>query len=648
MYFNAKQIERSLQHLDELHPFFGTIFLALQEANLPEGHAIPISFIAILGAFLEKYYRPTSKYGGFYTPFKTSNKHQRWNTYQYANSLRRVAVDTFSDVTLHPNSRDWGWKKGYIDILHQEHLSETVPTLHLAIWLFRNRNWSGETTPENIIQTFFEEFHIGAEEQKLFNPTLTGNNRFPFGESLWQEQPISEETLLAIIGVPPNVQLKPKRRQPTLFDNTGLEEYGAKLQHLTMTEIGPADEFELDCATRINAITGDNALGKTFLLECAWWALTNTWASKYPAHPKKTAQKPAIAFQIGKEGQPGKTQTVPYDWKSQSWSTTKKRNILPGLSVFAQADGSFAVWDPAKIDSLAQYTDDTEAFLNISREDVWDGVIETIKDKKVVRCRGLIEDWITWQTSKSAAFDDFRAALKALSPHPQDILKPGEPTRIPELDVRLVPTIEFSYGSVPVMLCSAGIKRIVALAYILVWAWHEHVEQAQLTRTDPQRSIVLIIDEMEAHLHPFWQRAIVPAIIAVIHALSKETSTQIIIATHSPLVLASMEPVFDEDQDKLFHLRVDEDDRSVQLEEMPFVKRGRIDRWLTSDIFGLAQPRSQEAEVAIQEANAIQLEDNPAKEQVQTISDTLVRLLAQDDEYWPLWTYFAKERGVIL
>ena len=45
----------------------------------------------------------------------------------------------------------------------------------------------------------------------------------------------------------------------------------------------------------------------------------------------------------------------------------------------------------------------------------------------------------------------------------------------------------------------------------------------------------MIIDEIESHLHPRWQRAILPALKA---ALPK---TQIIVATHSPFVISSSE-----------------------------------------------------------------------------------------------------------
>ena len=129
----------------------------------------------------------------------------------------------------------------------------------------------------------------------------------------------------------------------------------------------------------------------------------------------------------------------------------------------------------------------------------------------------------------------------------------------------------------------------MALAYLLVWAWHEHVVNSELIHEKPQHSIVLLIDEMEAHLHPSWQRSIVPAILKVVRALSAKMSTQVIIATHSPLILASVEPFFDEDQDRLFHLYLDYANNSVQLDHLPFVKRGRADQWLTSEVFGLTK-----------------------------------------------------------
>ncbi|XVN14432.1 AAA family ATPase [Pseudomonas corrugata] len=63
------------------------------------------------------------------------------------------------------------------------------------------------------------------------------------------------------------------------------------LDYLHMKNVGPAPELEVNWAPRINLITGDNGLGKSFLLDLAWWALTRTWANTpaLPVNPGKSS-----------------------------------------------------------------------------------------------------------------------------------------------------------------------------------------------------------------------------------------------------------------------------------------------------------------------------------------------------------------------
>ena len=79
------------------------------------------------------------------------------------------------------------------------------------------------------------------------------------------------------------------------------------------------------------------------------------------------------------------------------------------------------------------------------------------------------------------------------------------------------------------------------------WTWFEHVVNSEILGKSPQKRVVLIIDEVEAHLHPRWQRVLVPGIMDVVKELWAEVSAQIHIATHSPLILASVEPIFNEE-----------------------------------------------------------------------------------------------------
>jgi hypothetical protein len=68
--------------------------------------------------------------------------------------------------------------------------------------------------------------------------------------------------------------------------------------------------------------------------------------------------------------------------------------------------------------------------------------------------------------------------------------------------------------------------------------------------------------------------------------------------THAPLVLASIEPMFDEKRDSLFLLELDERGKDVSVRKLPWAMHGDAVGWLTSDIFGLRQARSKEAEDA--------------------------------------------------
>ncbi len=103
------------------------------------------------------------------------------------------------------------------------------------------------------------------------------------------------------------------------------------LEMLKLTKVGPVDLLEWDLSPRLNIITGDNGLGKTFLLECAWWALTETWARKYPVYPHPDSPKdpsPSITFRAGKSK---KGNSARYIWEKQIWKETRQRELNENL-----------------------------------------------------------------------------------------------------------------------------------------------------------------------------------------------------------------------------------------------------------------------------------------------------------------------------
>ena len=96
-------------------------------------------------------------------------------------------------------------------------------------------------------------------------------------------------------------------------------------------------------------------------------------------------------------------------------------------------------------------------------------------------------------------------------------------------------------------------------------------------------------------MHQRWQRVIVPALLKVVQTLTEDqsASVQLLAATHSPLVLASVEPHFGESQDRLFGLGLEAGE--VRLQQQPWTKQGDGLNWLVSESFGLTQARSVES-----------------------------------------------------
>jgi hypothetical protein len=194
------------------------------------------------------------------------------------------------------------------------------------------------------------------------------------------------------------------------------------------------------------------------------------------------------------------------------------------------------------------------------------------------------------------------------------------------------------------------VRRVLALAYFLVWAWHEHRVAAQLLDREPDDRFVILFDEPETHLHPRWQRTIVPSVIAAIDVLRGDNATppQLLIATHAPLVLASVEPLFSPALDELFHLRVA--DGKVILDTGGWATQGDVSEWLLSDVFGLDQARSLEAERAIEAAEAFMRGEKHLPKGLgtkQAIHKELQRLLPANDQFWPRWLLDANAMSLV-
>lgn len=145
---------------------------------------------------------------------------------------------------------------------------ELASIIDLAIWIFKNKEWDEGTNPETIIENFISHFNITTQEKvKLFSDNVDHIE----SSKLFQKKKTSWIDLSPHLIAPPDAV--PSR--------------GATLSYLELSNVGPASHLCIEPASRLNIISGDNGLGKTFLMDCAWWALTGIWSETF-ACPRNT------------------------------------------------------------------------------------------------------------------------------------------------------------------------------------------------------------------------------------------------------------------------------------------------------------------------------------------------------------------------
>lgn len=136
---------------------------------------------------------------------------------------------------------------------------------------------------------------------------------------------------------------------------------------------------------------------------------------------------------------------------------------------------------------------------------------------------------------------------------------------------------------VPTISLSDGYRSILALAGDLVW----RLILAFPDSDDPLKEPgVVLIDELDIHLHPKWQREISGKLRAMFPEL------QFFVATHSPFVAAGA-------GDDALTLRFRYEDGLGSVEPIRNIAALSVDDILTSDAFGLVSTRSPETELKI-------------------------------------------------
>ena len=148
--------------------------------------------------------------------------------------------------------------------------------------------------------------------------------------------------------------------------------------------------------------------------------------------------------------------------------------------------------------------------------------------------------------------------------------------------VRPTPKVEFKtpYGWVPLKQLGYGYRTMIAWVVDFAARMVERYPDS----TDPlAEPAVVLVDEIDLHLHPKWQREVIGFLT------ERFPNTQFIVTSHSPLIVQAAPDA------NIALLRREGD--HVVIENHPETIRGwRVDQILTSDLFGLETARPPDME----------------------------------------------------
>jgi tRNA A37 threonylcarbamoyladenosine biosynthesis protein TsaE len=153
---------------------------------------------------------------------------------------------------------------------------------------------------------------------------------------------------------------------------------------------------------------------------------------------------------------------------------------------------------------------------------------------------------------------------------------------------------EVNGQTVPTIGLSDGFRSVIALAGDLIW----RLLQAFPNMEDPTKaSGIVLIDELDIHLHPIWQRDIADWLREIFPNL------QFIVATHSPLVAIGAGP------DALtVRFEMDEKTGEVKVEYIKDIFTYDVDQALRSPAFNLVSTYSPKIEKQIKQYHQLRLQ----------------------------------------
>ena len=382
-----------------------------------------------------------------------------------------------------------------------------------------------------------------------------------------------------------------------------------RIKRVALTNIGPFRDIAFDLNQHWNVVLGINGAGKSTILKAIALCLCGDDPDAILAAQQllnTEADKGSIALTIG-------TATYRSELMRERGRVKVTANRLTPL----QRGSALALGFPAL---RASSPGNPKGPVQVDRQ--WPEAEDLLPllDPAADRRLGSFKQWIVNLVARAAA--EPNAELRAKIEHSRDIsflalqkLSGNATVRFARVDNEtwrvLVATPDAA--ELPLDLVSQGMTSLLAWIGVTL----ERFSEVNPTSERPEEEVaVLLIDEIDAHLHPSWQRELIGVLRSIF------PNTQVIATTHSPLIVGGMLA------DEVFvSRRKRSDPKAVELESLQVRFKGlRVDQILASAAFDMPNSREPESAAALKEYESLVYKTQRTREEelrLKALSDDL-------------------------
>ncbi len=324
------------------------------------------------------------------------------------------------------------------------------------------------------------------------------------------------------------------------------------LKQLTIENFKGLTHCELCFRPGFNLIIGNNGVGKTSVLEAASVALSayfdnmgDVSAKNFSMDQVRVSAMPMGDGSFSRQLELPIMVTCAADMNGKTYEWTRRKNsVKPGKSATEPRNickaGSEMLKNPQSILPVLCFQGATRTWkqkrdqsntifdTNFNRTSGYANCLDDASDARSLLNWCAKMEQVSWQ--KGRPIGEYEAVKKALSTF-MSIMNDGAAAQI-QYDKQ---TNELSYLenglSLPIRLLSDGYQSLVWM--VLDIAYRMAILNPNLRENAADSDGIVLIDEMDVHLHPKWQWN-------VIEALQKTfPNVQFIATTHSPILIAA-------------------------------------------------------------------------------------------------------------